>query len=40
MASPAGTTIKGLERLERSGFGGIVMGAVEDATARAHELEK
>ncbi len=40
VASPAGTTIKGLERLERSGFGGIVMEAVEDATARALELER
>ncbi|MBN2353130.1 MAG: pyrroline-5-carboxylate reductase [Spirochaetales bacterium] len=40
VASPAGTTIKGLDRLERSGFGGIVMGAVEDASARAQELER
>ncbi len=40
VASPAGTTIRGLERLESEGFGGIVMKAVEEAAARAQELEK
>jgi pyrroline-5-carboxylate reductase len=38
--SPAGTTIKGIQRLESEGFTGAVIKAVEDAAKRAAELEK
>lgn len=40
VASPGGTTIRGLEALEQSGFRGAVMSAVNAACARAAELGK
>ncbi|MGE4564905.1 MAG: pyrroline-5-carboxylate reductase [Victivallaceae bacterium] len=40
VASPAGTTIRGLERLARMGFKGAVMAAVRSGAARAEELGK
>lgn len=40
VASPAGTTIAGLHVLERRGFRGALMDAVEAATLRAEELGK
>ena len=39
VASPAGTTIAGLQALEDAAFTAAVMRAVEDAAARAEELE-
>lgn len=39
VASPAGTTIEGLQVLEEGGFTASVMGAVEAASRRATELE-
>ena len=39
VASPAGTTIEGLQVLEEGGFTASVMGAVEAASRRAEELE-
>jgi pyrroline-5-carboxylate reductase len=38
VTSPGGTTIAGLHVLEREGFGGTVMNAVDAATARSKEL--
>jgi len=38
VTSPGGTTIAGLHELERAGFAGIVMDAVESATIRSREL--
>ena len=38
VTSPGGTTIAGLHVLERAGFGGTVMSAVDAATARSKEL--
>jgi pyrroline-5-carboxylate reductase len=38
VASPGGTTIAGLESLERGGFRGLVMTAVRAATERSREL--
>ncbi len=38
VTSPGGTTIHGLHELEKSGFKGIVMEAVEAATRRSREL--
>lgn len=38
VTSPGGTTIAGLHELERAGFSGIVMDAVESATKRSREL--
>jgi pyrroline-5-carboxylate reductase len=38
VTSPGGTTIAGLHVLEKSGFRGIIMDAVEAATRRATEL--
>ncbi|MBW2485211.1 MAG: pyrroline-5-carboxylate reductase [Deltaproteobacteria bacterium] len=40
VTSPGGTTIAGLHELEASGFNGIIMDAVEAATARSRELGK
>ncbi len=40
VTSPGGTTIQGLYQLERSGFSGIVMDAVNAATKRSKELGK
>lgn len=39
VASPAGTTIRGIEALEAGGFTHAVMKAVEEAAARAREME-
>jgi pyrroline-5-carboxylate reductase len=38
VTSPGGTTIAGLHELERAGFQGIIMDAVEAATKRSKEL--
>lgn len=38
VTSPGGTTIAGLHELERAGFKGIIMDAVEAAVARCREL--
>ncbi|MGH7230631.1 MAG: pyrroline-5-carboxylate reductase [Nitrospiraceae bacterium] len=38
VASPGGTTIAGIHRLEEGGFRATLMSAVETATARAREL--
>jgi pyrroline-5-carboxylate reductase len=38
VTSPGGTTIAGLHELERAGFAGIVMDAVESSTLRSKEL--
>lgn len=38
VTSPGGTTIAGLHVLERAGFTGIIMDAVEAATKRSREL--
>ena len=40
VASPGGTTIQALHSLDRAGFNGIVIDAVESAFNRAKELEK
>jgi len=40
VTSPGGTTIAALHKLERSGFSGILIDAVEEAFNRAKELEK
>jgi len=40
VASPGGTTIEALHKLERAGFSGIIIDAVEAAVNRAKELEK
>jgi len=40
VTSPGGTTIAALHKLERCGFNGIVIDAVEEAFKRAKELEK
>jgi pyrroline-5-carboxylate reductase len=39
ITSPAGTTIAGLQVMERAGLRGILMDAVQAATRRAEELE-
>ncbi|MEN8134016.1 MAG: pyrroline-5-carboxylate reductase [Thermodesulfobacteriota bacterium] len=38
VTSPGGTTIAGLHEMERAGFQGIIMDAVEAATNRSREL--
>jgi pyrroline-5-carboxylate reductase len=38
VASPGGTTIEGLHALERAGFSGIVMDAVEAAALKSARL--
>jgi pyrroline-5-carboxylate reductase len=38
VTSPGGTTIAGLHVLEKSGFRGVIMDAIETATNRATEL--
>ncbi len=38
VTSPGGTTIAGLHVMERAGFGGVIMDAVEAATERSREL--
>lgn len=38
VTSPGGTTIAGLHEMERAGFQGIIMDAVEAATLRSKEL--
>ncbi len=38
VTSPGGTTIEGLHSLEKGGFSGIVMDAVEAATKRSRDL--
>ncbi|MBI5586878.1 MAG: pyrroline-5-carboxylate reductase [Deltaproteobacteria bacterium] len=38
VASPNGTTVAGIKRLEEGGFKGVVAGAVEAAVKRAREL--
>lgn len=40
VTSPGGTTIQALHTLERAGFNGIIIDAVESAFNRAKELEK
>lgn len=40
VTSPAGTTIEGIHSLEKAGFAGIVMDAVEAASKRSEELGK
>jgi pyrroline-5-carboxylate reductase len=40
VTSPGGTTIAGLQTLERSGFRGTVMEGVEAAVSRSAELGK
>mmetsp|Transcript_33088 Transcript_33088/g.80399 ORF Transcript_33088/g.80399 Transcript_33088/m.80399 type:complete len:277 (-) Transcript_33088:287-1117(-) len=40
VASPGGTTIAGIHALEKGGFRGIVMNAVEAAASRSKELSK
>ncbi|HRS62714.1 MAG TPA: pyrroline-5-carboxylate reductase [Spirochaetota bacterium] len=40
VTSPGGTTIAAVHTLERSGFSGVVMDAIEEAFKRAKELEK
>jgi pyrroline-5-carboxylate reductase len=38
VTSPGGTTIEGIHVLERSGFAGIVMDAVERAAQKSQRL--
>jgi len=40
VTSPGGTTIAGLHKLEKGGFQGMIMDAVEAATKRSRELGK